>query len=561
MPHTIALVTDTHVRVPYDDGQRAFPSDAGHNDRNRIVAEMIRGMKPDLIVHLGDVVHPIPTLSTHVEALRVADEIYGDLGCPIVVVPGNHDVGDKRTTANAPAQVQQGRDAFRERWGAPFQSLDLPGAHLVIVDGTLLEAETEEGDAQRAWLAQDLADASKRTFVFTHYPPFLCTADEPEHYDNLGPSTRAWLLQLCTTHGVEALFSGHVHRFFYNRHGDMDLYSLPSAAFTRPEYAALRRVPPADAEHGRDDRPHLGVSLLTITDTGHELQVMRPFVAQPRPGPRRRLGVWLRHRLGRTAELPYGDLDALTRKVARDDAALLHVLDLGLSRIRIPLTDLQDEAVRHRLALLARHGVATGVFSAASASGLPTDDERALYDAHGGDAEWEVVARPRDLERIRSALASWTGPALTLGRIGKPHDGGDSGYHSHFPREGFAPDDPALDELCRASAVTRIAFRIGSPGEVAPQVAAAAQRAEALGVGATCHVEIPWGTESERQVDDEVVAARCVQAVRAAEAHPSARVLLDLLFDKDRGYWPRNALIDGADQRRAAYDAIKTAPP
>ena len=57
---TLALVTDTHVRVNYDDGQQAFPSDAHHNDRNLVVADVIRKMAPDLIIHLGDVVHPIP---------------------------------------------------------------------------------------------------------------------------------------------------------------------------------------------------------------------------------------------------------------------------------------------------------------------------------------------------------------------------------------------------------------------------------------------------------------------------------------------------------------------
>lgn len=557
-PLILALVTDTHVRVERDDGQRAFPSDATHNERNRRMAEALVAMRPALVIHLGDVVHPIPTLPTHTEALAVAARIYGDLSCPLVVAPGNHDVGDKHSTANAPAQVSRGRRAFAEAWGPPFRSLDRGGCHLVILDGTLLDADTEEADAQRAWLEADLAAGHERIFVFTHYPPFLCEPDEPEHYDNLGPRPRAWLLELLVKHQVEALFSGHVHRFFYNRYRGVDLYTLPSAAFVRPEYAALRSVPPADPEHGRDDREHLGVTRLTIDASGHRLQIVRPLSAAPQPPRARRLGAWLRHRLGRRAEIPYGDLDALARKIARDDAVLLQVLDLGLSRIRIPLADLHDPDVLDRIAWLARHGVSLSVFSA----GPPTPAQRELHTARAPDAAWEVVCRPRDLEPLGEVLARWEGPALTLGRIGRPLHDEASGYFSHFPREGFHPDDPALDPLlsrAAAGAVERIAFRIAASQPVAPQVSRAHERARGLGLLATAHVELPFGTEARRQRDDALVAQRCLEADRAAEAHPSVHLLLDLLSDKDRGYWCRNGLLDGADRPREAYRALKEA--
>lgn len=557
-PLTLALVTDTHVRVEHDDGQRAFPSDASHNERNRRMAEALAAMRPDLVIHLGDVVHPIPTLPTHGEALAVAAEIYGDLGCPLVVVPGNHDVGDKHSTANAPAQVAQGRAAFRQAWGPPFRSLDRGGCHLVVLDGTLLDADTDEAHEQRSWLEADLAAGHERIFVFTHYPPFLCEPDEPEHYDNLGEAPRAWLLQLLARRRVEALFSGHVHRFFYNRYRGVDLYTLPAAAFVRPEYAALRPVPPTDPEHGRDDREHLGITRLIIDETGHHLQVARPLSTAPQPPRRRRLGTWLRHRLGRRAELPYGDLDALARKTARDDAPLLQILDLGLSRIRIPLADLADPDVQDRIAWLARHGVALTVFSA----GVPTGAQRQLHGDHAPDAEWEVVCRPRDLAALGEVLSRWSGPPLTLGRIGRPLHDEASGYFSHFPREGFHPDDPALQALldqAKDGAVGRIAFRIAATAPVAPQVAQARERAASLQVAATAHVELPFGTEAIRQEDDDLVAQRCLEADQAAEAHPDVRVLLDLLFDKDRGYWCRNGLLDGADRPRAAYRALKAA--
>lgn len=551
----VALVSDTHVRPPYDDGQQAFASDASHNARNEVVAEAVRALAPDVLVHLGDVVHPIPTLPAHADALQIAHGLYAGLGCPLLVVPGNHDVGDKRGSASAPEQAAAARDAFEATWGPVYRSLEVDGVRLVVVDGGLLGGDGPRALAQRAWLEQTLA-AGGRTFVFTHYPPYLCDPDEHEHYDNLPPRVRGWLLDLLADAGVEALFSGHVHRFFYNRYRGVDLYTLPSVAFARPEYAALRPVPPVDAEHGRDDTEQLGWASLTITDRDHRLDLHPPFSRAPGPPARPQpLGTWLRHRLGRRSELPLGDLDALTRKVARDDRDLVQVLDLGLTAVRVPLADLDDADVRARVAWLARQGVATHLFTA----GLPTAGQTALHRAYGAFAPWEVVCRPADHAALRQALSAWTGPALTLGRIGRSLQA-EGSYFSHFPGVGFDPDDPAVAPLIEAAApgaVEAVAFRIADGAPIAERVARAVAQAEALGVRATCHVELPFGAEDRCQDDDDLVVERVQAAATAAETHPGARVFVDLLRDKDRGYWPRHGLVDPADRPRPAYLALK----
>ncbi len=552
---TVALVADTHIRPTYDDGQMAFASDVSHNDRNRVAAAAIRAMQPDLVMHLGDVAHPIPTLAAHADALRVAAEIFADLGAPLAVVPGNHDVGDKSASGSAPAYVKAGREAFRRTWGEPFRSFDSGGVHFVIVDGGLLGVDTAEGHAQWRWLENDLRAKKARCFVFMHYPPFLTEPDEDEHYDNLETAVRTRLLTLLVDNGVEAVFSGHVHRFFLNRLSGVDFVSLPSAAFTRPEYSALRPRPPADAENGRDDREHLGVAKLTILDSGYTLEVVHLHGKVPGPpAPPKPLGVWLRHRLGRRAELPYGDLDALKRKEARDEAALLQVLDLGLSRVRIPLADLRDGDVRFRLEWLKRHGVNAHFFS----GGLPMPAQRVLHDLYGGDSVWEVVVRDEDLAGLEALLRVWEGPGLTIGRIGRSAEP-DGTYFSHFPREGFHPSHRSLEALARAGA-RGFAFRTAAEGPVDEQVGAALERAEQLGVRATCHVELPFRSEALTQTDDDLVERRVLAAAHAAVAYPEVHIFLDMLVDKDRGYWCRHALVDGADQPRAAYRALKSMP-
>lgn len=552
----VALVTDTHIRPRYDDGQLAFPSDERHNERNRVAAEAIRAMNPDLVVHLGDVVHPIPTLPAHADALEVAEEIYGDLGAPMVLVPGNHDVGDKHASAYAPEQVDETRKVFAQTWGAPFQSFDSAGIHFVIIDGGLLGVDSDEGAAQWAWLEDDLRTNEARCFVFMHYPPFLTEPEEDEHYDNLEPVVRTRLLGTLVDSGVEAVFSGHVHQFFLNHRSGVDLISLPSVAFTRPEYSFLRPTAPADAENGRDDLEQMGVGKLTISDTGYRLEIVRIHSRAPGPpAPSKPLGVWLRHRLGRRSELPYGDLDALDRKVARDEAALVQVLDLGLSWVRVPLTDLTDHDVRFRLDWLKRHRVSSHFFS----RGVPTAAQRALYAQYGGGSDWELVIRDQEVAALVEALADGGEFGFIVGRIGKS-TGAATKYFSHFPREGFHPSHTALEALAEAGA-SGIAFRIAAEGPVDEQVGAAVERAEQLGVRAICHVELPFGSEAMAQTDDRLVEQRVLAAAQAGWRHPEARFFLDMLADKDRGYWCRNALVDLGGRPRAAYRALKSLAP
>jgi len=74
-------------------------------------------------------------------------------------------------------------------------------------------------------------------------------------------------------------------------------------------------------------------------------------------------------------------------------------------------------------------------------------------------------------------------------------------------------------------------------------------------------VELPFRTEALAQTDDALVEQRVVAAARSARAHPGACVFVDMLADKDRGYWCRNGLVDLADRPRAAYRALKTMRP
>ena len=549
---TIAVLADTHIRTEPHDPQAAYPSDALHNERARRAVRQLCRHNPASVVHLGDVTHTLPGLPTHEAAQQIAREILGGLGDSLRVAPGNHDVGDKPDSrATAPRVDPEGRRIFERYWGPCWQSWDVDGCHLVTLDTAVLNTGSRAEAEQRAWLEADLAGHG-RSFLFTHYPPFILRPDEPAHYDNLAEPARSWLLRLLRSHRVEAVFSGHAHTFFYNRVGATHLYVLPSTAFVRPEYSELFAVGPA-AEYGRDDADKLGATLVHVEPQGHRIELVRIAVGDPGPVSWSDVGVWLRGGWARVVDLPCGDLDEFRRKPVRNDYPVLALLDLGIRRVRIPLSDLEEPRVRDRVADLLALGLKVLVFS----PGVPHQRHLDVVSASADLVEqWEVILPPGPPAGSMDALGEVPVP-IALSRVAAGELG--DGYFSHFPDVGLLPDDPDLDAFADLhEAVTHLAFRVPHDAEIGSCVAAAGQRAREVGLGAICHVELPRAGEARIHDDDRAVARRVLEARQASEVHRAVRIYLDTFEDKDRGYNPRHGLIDRRGNTRLAGRVLRS---
>lgn len=537
MRFTFAVVADSHFHPDGRPPSAVWASDAHFNDRNRVVAALLRRADPAFVVHLGDVPHPVPGLAAHAEALAVATEIYA--GLPLHVVPGNHDVGDKpHAWLPAPGVDAAKHAVFSAHWGPPWRSFDHDGVHFVLVDTPVLNSGLPLEAEQWAWLEADLAAArGKRVFAFLHYPLYLASPDEPVHYDNLAEPARSRLLTLLA--GAEAVFAGHAHHFFWNRHGDTDLYVAPATSFVRPGFSELAKVGPA-GEFGRDDVGRLGFFFVHVDDRGHRLEVVRtggavevpdpaPELAPGHPQPRCPLGVTLRHAWDALFDVPCDNLDPFVRKEARDDLVLQAVWDLGVTTLRLPLDDLRRDRTRARVAALRARGQRFVFFCA----GLP---------------DWDLLIRHRDLvDAVEVIYARHLpldvpvgAPPVFRAALGRRGEGPrDDVYFSHFPMPGYLPGDPDVPE----GAVFRV------PGDVGTGVAAAR--------GGIALVELPRAGESVAFTDDLAVARRVAEAFVAAKANPDVPVLLDGFVDHDRGYFPRHGLVDRRRDPRAAFWVLR----
>ncbi|MEQ1565588.1 MAG: metallophosphoesterase [Myxococcota bacterium] len=545
----IAVIADSHFHPAGRPTQAAYPSDAEFNARNAAAVARVRAAAPDLVIHLGDVVHPIPGLPEHERALGVARQTYAELGVELLVVPGNHDVGDKlHPWAPAPSVSDAKHAVFRRWWGEPWWKVEFRGLTLVGLDSPLFNSGLPLEQAQWDWLDTALVPG-RRTFVFLHYPLFLLTPDEPEHYDNIAEPARTRLLERFAHAGVEAVFAGHVHHPFWNLHRGTDYYLLPSTAFVRPEYSELGRVGPGD-EHGRNEVQRLGFGVLHVDPEGHELEWIRtggattvePGVGPAAP-PRCPLGLTLRHAWDAVLDLPADGLDPFRRKRARNDLVLLAVLELGVRLLRLPFDDLRCATTRERLQRLARRGVQVVLFTA----DVLQDEDVELVQSESRWVRAVEWIRPRaalDAPLPRLAVPSWVAP---YGR----HSSESGAYFSHFAPLGFLPDDPDLSRVRADGAVFRLE-ETAEPNAVLERIAARTPGLEAAVLALT-----PRAGEGVAFVDDAALSARVVDLARAAAAHPALPVLLDTTVDHDRGYFPRIGLVDRAGNPRPAFWALR----
>jgi len=571
---TFAVIADSHVE-PEQGG--AVPRS---NRRNRYAVEEIDRLDLPFALHVGDIVHPVPNMPGYGDAAAVSRAMFGGMRCPVHMLPGNHDIGDKPAFWSPAATVREDWVAIYERhFGAPYHAFDHGDCHFVLINAPIINTGLPGEERQRAWLEADLArNRGKRLFLATHYPPFLVRPDEPGNYDNLDEPGRGWLLGLIRRHRIEAVFCGHVHNFFYNRLGPTDFYILPSSAFVRRDYSEMYRIGPTD-EFGRNDAGKVGYFLVDVFERGHVARFERTIgsVAEETPRPKSPhrvrsadprltdapgLGVHLRHTWAEIVEMPYnGPVDEFVRKRARNDYAIEALWDLGIRHVRVPLSDLEAPETRERMRLLAGLGHRFTVFTA----GTPDLRQRRAIEAHADAvAAWEIVlpvdAIAAALPAIRRTRAA-AGVPVYLARLqtsaGTAATEAKGANFKHFTSHGFlAADAAAVAALTQArgfgAAVDGLVFRV--PLEVDPleEMARIGARAAGAGIGAAVTICLAPDSPSGSNQDDQAIANRVALAALAALSRPDIPVLIDTFVDNDRGYCVRHGLLDRRYNRRLA---------
>jgi len=567
---SFAVIADTHMLPEQGDDSSPWQVNKNANGRARHVVSLLNDLAPEFIIHLGDIVHPVPVLPTYGDACDAAKEAFAALNCPIHTIPGNHDVGDKPNPQMPAGGVSDPNiDAYESYFGSPHSSFDHGDCHFTLINAQVINSGLDRESAQARWLEQDLADnQGKRLFLFTHYPPFVMDADEASHYDNLDEPGRAWLLGLIAKHSVEAVFCGHVHGFFYNRMGRAESYILPATSFFRQDYAELFRIEAAD-EFGRNDADKLGFFMVHVHGDKHVARLQRtngevldagaaPPARKPKlptyhtkDTPRAQAGVHLRHPWNEVTDLPYnGPMEEFSRKRVRNDYALLALWELGIRKVRVPAAELLDGATRERIAQMRDIGHEFTFFT---------------FDAPGGET-LAALTRHRDLVDAIEVIIPWadcrtvlpkltafrenTGLPVYLTKLETSADKKTAGSKfSHFVSYGFRSTeisdvDHCLEMPAGRDAVDGFIFRVGLDLSPFDEIRRISQLASERNTRAVVNIRLASENPAHYNQDDRLIAAQVAESLVAAFAFENITLFIDTFIDLDRGYFPRHGLFD-----------------
>ena len=533
------------------------------NARSRYVVHAINQLQPDFLVHLGDITHPVPRSPGYDDSARQFHEVYAELTCPLHLVPGNHDVGEKLFPAPPAGQsaytISAETIATYERAFQPqFFSFEHEDCLFVVINGMIVNSGLDCEAAQRGWLERLLADNDgRRVFVFSHYPPYLAEPDETQHYDAIDEPGRVWLLELLRQHRVEAYFAGHVHNYFDNRYGATRYYVLPSICFLRHDYHALFHVGPGRGQ-GVNDVAKLGYAVVDVYRHGHVNRILRTYGATLWPdetlpaAPRRlppidpanrpagALGIDLSEAWCNTADIrtPWG-LDAFRRKVLRNDYPLLALSEMGVDKLRVPLDDLLDGRTRTRMADLKAMGHAFTVvsFGVPSAVVVAAMSDHAVLVDH-----WEVVASLTEAKAVIGAIVDGGGspPPVHLNAYCPDVEAFSTNHGLRVDERGAVEALLALDRA--RDVIGGVVFGVARDEPAVSAIRSA--RASVDGTGVMASVHLPFASERARPDGEMADLNRLAEAVAAAVALPDVDVFVDNFTDIDRGYFFRRGLVD-----------------
>lgn len=581
--YSFVVYTDSHVNQSETESMSPHEVNKLANARHRFVLSRINEIEPAFAIHLGDLVHPVPVMGIYADAAARFHEQVAELRCPLHFIPGNHDIGDKPIRwGPAEAVSDESVALWRKHFGPDYSSFGHQGCRFILINAEIINSGLGAEHEQRAWLEAELEQHDcDRIFVAIHYPPFVYRADELEYYDNIAEPGRSWLLQLFRKFGVEAVFAGHVHNFWYHRIDQTAFYVLPSITFVRHDYSEMYRVP-AGPEAGRNDAVKLGYFIVDVHEHGHACHPIRtngerlePDAPLPqkqvRVSPlhpslneRDNFGFDLRQPWAEVVEIPpSGGLDEFARKIVRNDYPLLALWEMGVRNLRVPFQDLMDARLRDRIRDLQALAMRFTIFSYK----LPSCEFLETLVAHGDLVDgWELAVPPEEIEETLHKLRplrTESDVPIYLSRLRSKDDMETDGQrYYHVINHGYVGGERAMVEELAASELFRevaggIVFRIPRERACWDEIIAIGEMARNLDIKASVHVRLATSNPAAEACDDRENADRIAEALTASLTQPHINVFLDTFADVDRGYFVRTGVVDRRFNPRLGLQIVR----
>jgi 3',5'-cyclic AMP phosphodiesterase CpdA len=194
-------------------------------------------LRPDLVIHTGDVVILNPDSPDDRQA---AWRLHQQINAPLLVLPGNHDVGESGDDVWMGVSVTSDRVAgFAGTWGADrffrLGSADTGSQDwaFIGINSERMSSGLPEEDEQWDWLA-GVADQvhGKSVMLFLHKPLWLLGGAEAGM--TIPEPDRERLLSVLAGTRLRVVANGHLHRYRHAYEGDLLTIWSPSLTFAMP---------------------------------------------------------------------------------------------------------------------------------------------------------------------------------------------------------------------------------------------------------------------------------------------------------------------------------------
>jgi len=181
----------------------------------------INSLNPDFIVITGDFVNDQNSVAQINEFKRITAKIKSLI--PVYYSPGNHDIGQ--------VPNEESLKKYRKNYGSDRFFFKHKGSSFIGFNTGLIKAKLEKPEQEQfIWLSKKLRKSrnAKHIILFTHYPFFNKTANEPTAYSNIDQEYREKYLRLFNDSHVTAVFSGHHHNNGLSTYENVQLVTTSS---------------------------------------------------------------------------------------------------------------------------------------------------------------------------------------------------------------------------------------------------------------------------------------------------------------------------------------------
>ena len=226
------------------DPQFGFMDAAQERKNAELAVQHINRLRPRFVVVCGDLVHPEPGKPEYEPKVSEFKSIFSkiDPAIPLICVPGNHDLGNTPDAASLAS--------YRSHFGDDYFGFWAGGVRGLVLNSTLYSDPSkspQDQEAQEAWFARQLADATKNpprhVLVFQHHSWFLKAPDDKDGYFTIPQTRRKPALARMKEAGVKAVFAGHYHGNAGGRDGDLEMVTTgPVGKPLRKDPSGLRIV-------------------------------------------------------------------------------------------------------------------------------------------------------------------------------------------------------------------------------------------------------------------------------------------------------------------------------